>query len=106
MDFAPSFFLLRQETLLVESSLAAGVTAVRNGTLMDRGKLYSGFFQLSIGMERLFKLILVIDFMVSNRLSRPTNKWLRDYGHDLVRLYDAASDLPVASGIIHSLEPG
>ncbi|MCA9419931.1 MAG: hypothetical protein KC592_02865 [Nitrospira sp.] len=103
VNFAPSFFLLQKEMLLVESALMSGLTALRNGSLAERGKLYTGFFQLSIGIERLLKLVLVIDFMVSNSLKPPTNDWLKKYGHNLERLYEAASSLAVASNIIMPL---
>lgn len=106
MDFAPSFFLLQQETFLVESSLAGGLTALRGATLSDRGRFYSAFFQLSIGLERLFKLILVIDYMVSNALERPTYSWLRGFSHDLVRLHTTVSEIPAASGILTPLVDG
>jgi hypothetical protein len=109
-DPAPSFFYLQQELLLAEEALAIGLTALRNGTLTNRGALYVGFFELSIALERILKVILIIDFMHSHRLAYPDSKLVTKYGHNLVRLYNAVRRLgggeilaPLAEGSVSTL---
>ena len=54
------------------------------------GEYYTAFFGLSVGVERLAKLILVTDYTVSNGGQMPEQPVLRKFGHKLVELIDAA----------------
>ncbi|CAK7033601.1 hypothetical protein [Saezia sanguinis] len=54
----------------------------------------TAFFCLSIGLERMSKLILVADYWIKNG-SYPNNRFLKDtYSHDIARLLDACEKLP------------
>ncbi len=100
-----TFFLLQQETMLAEFCLTAGLTAIRNGNLLEKGKLLGGFYNLSIGCERLFKLVLVTDYLLKHNYSKPTNAWLKhEFRHDLVKLHSAITCLESAKGIALPLE--
>lgn len=89
MSFASTFVLLQQEAFLTHGSLSTGLTALRNATFPDKSPFYSGFFNTSIAMERLMKLVVVTDYMLQNAFSVPSKKDLRLYGHDLVTLYSS-----------------
>lgn len=96
-DVAPSFVLLSQEGYLIRSLLTGGLNALITSNPSDKGLYYSAFFQLSIGIERLLKVVLIVDHMRANSLTAPTDKELKGYGHDLVKLFGdvcskAASD--------------
>ena len=54
-----------------------------------KGLYYSAFFELSIGFERLMKLIIIIDYMADNKLSFPEPKAIESFGHKLNELLEA-----------------
>ena len=85
-DFAASFFLLQNEGYLIRASLTTALTALRRANLADRGQYYTAFFQLSIGLERLLKVILIIRHMADHSLATPSSQHIRAFGHDLGRL--------------------
>lgn len=87
MTFSPTFVLLSQEAYLARSSLAGGLTSLRNATFPDKGAFYAGFFNTSIGLERVMKLIVVVDHMLQSNYVPPSKSQLKAYGHDLVALY-------------------
>ena len=92
ITFSSTFTLLQHEVALMEGCLSIGLTALRNATVSDKRKFYSGFFNTSIAFERLMKLIVVVDHMLSNNFDPPTKKQLKTYGHDLSQLYQLSVD--------------
>ncbi len=100
MAFSPTWFLLEQEGLLAQACLCNGLTALRRANLGDKkGLFYSAFFELSIGFERVLKLILILDHMARNQLVPPDSKTVEDYGHKLRSLFDAAKGVCAAHGV-------
>lgn len=87
MGFSQIFFLLQQECYLIDSCLTTGLTALRNAHVGDKGRFYSAFFNLAGGLERLMKLVIVLDHMTHNQLKAPSTKEMRACGHDLLTLY-------------------
>jgi len=85
-EFAPSFVLLQQEGFLVRSCLSTGLTALRNASPQTKEHYYTAFFQLSVGFERLMKLILILDHMAEHALTPPARNMLKAWGHDLAAL--------------------
>lgn len=77
----------------MSSCLAIGLTQLRAAHVHNKGAFYSSLFNLSIGLERLLKAIVVIEHMISNDLSPPTRKQLKQYGHDLAELYDKSVEI-------------
>ena len=59
----------------------------------------SAFFELSIGFERVLKLVLVLDQMARNQLAPPDSKTVEDYGHQLRALLDAAKAVYAARNV-------
>lgn len=108
MAFSPTWFLLEQEGLLAQACLCNGLTALRRANLGDKkGLFYSAFFELSIGFERVLKLILILDHMARNQLVPPDSKTVEDYGHKLRSLFDAAKGVCAAHGVtaLDSFQP-
>src|SRR5262249_10886923 len=102
--FRPQFLLFQQEGYLFQANLTQGLTALRNANLNAKGLYYSAFFQLSIGLERLMKVIVIIDHAAKNSLAFPTNDELRNrFRHDLGRLLDAVRNISVP-GNTHPLD--
>ena len=87
-QFPPSFLLLNQEAELIRATLTSGLTSLKRASAADRGAYYIAFLQLSVGIERLLKLILIVDEMVTHKLEVPSRRYLRDLGHDLERLVE------------------
>ncbi len=89
-DFSPSFRLFQQEGYLVRGCLTTGLTALRDAPFKEKGQYYTAFFQLSMGFERLMKLILILDHMAEHTSAVPSRSVLKNYGgktgHDLVEL--------------------
>lgn len=89
--FQPSHVLLTHETCLASACLASGLNALRRSGLQDKGAIYGALFNLSIGIERLLKATYVIDHMLKNKFAVPADKKLRNFGHDVLGLYDECS---------------
>lgn len=89
--FSEQYHLLSQEAHLTKSSLLSGLDSLKKANLDDRGLFYSGLFQLSIGLERLMKIVVLLDYKVENSYSNPTNRELRSYGHNIEQLYEKCS---------------
>ncbi|OOE72070.1 hypothetical protein [Salinivibrio sp. ML290] len=87
--FEEEYRLLSQEGHLTKSSLLSGLDAIRRANIDDygRGFFYSGLFELSIGFERLMKIVIVLQHKLENKNNNPTNKQLRLYGHNIIDLY-------------------
>jgi hypothetical protein len=90
-----SYSLLTLEGHLFHASLTNGLTALRAASIHQKGTFYAAFFNLSIGLERLMKVVLVIDHMARNSMNPPSDRVLRQHGHDLVMLFDYLQSLPV-----------
>jgi hypothetical protein len=86
----PGWHFLGREAALVRDLIGSGVTALGRANYADKvGDYYNAFFGLSIGLERLAKLILVVDHAVSNSGQMPDERVVRRYGHKLFDLMNA-----------------
>ncbi|PSU73293.1 hypothetical protein C9J22_04995 [Photobacterium phosphoreum] len=93
--FEEEYRLLSQEGHLTKSSLLAGLDSIRRANIDDQGRgfFYSGLFELSIGFERLMKIVVVLQHKLENDNLNPTNKQLRAYGHNILDLYKASCSI-------------
>lgn len=94
--FPPSFLLLQQEGYLIRSCLTTGLTELRSAHVHNKGAFYSALLNLSVGTERLLKAAVIIDHMLKHRLSVPTRRELKAYGHDLVQLHNSCVEISQA----------
>lgn len=100
MAFSATWFLLEQEGLLAQACLCNGLTALHRANLGDKkGLFYSAFFELSIGFERVLKLVLILDHMANNKLAPPPSKYIEGFRHDLIRLFDATKTVCTTRGL-------
>ena len=87
----PEWHSIRREAALVRHLVGSGVTAFGRANYADKtGEYYTAFFGLSVGLERLAKLILVADHAVSHNGQMPEQRVVRKFGHKLVDLTNAA----------------
>lgn len=87
MPFSSTFVLLQNEAFLAQGNLSAGLTALRTAKFPNKGDFYTGFFNTSIALERIMKLIVITEHMISNAGEAPTKNELKNYGHDLMSLF-------------------
>lgn len=80
----PEWKALHREASLVSQILGSGATALGRASYGSGfGEYYTAFFGLSIGVERLAKLILVADYALDNDGALPGQTVVRKYGHRL-----------------------
>ena len=60
------FVLLSNEASLSAISLSQGLTFLRKADFVKKAYASHAFFSLSIGIERLIKLILIYEYRLSN----------------------------------------
>lgn len=86
----PDWHSIQRETMLISQLIGAGVTALGRANYADKkGEYYRAFFELSVGMERFAKLILVVDYALTHQGAMPDEQYVRQFGHDLVCLFAA-----------------
>ncbi|UVL32982.1 hypothetical protein LOY43_18620 [Pseudomonas sp. B21-041] len=88
--FSRTFTLLQQEGHLARSSILSGIDFLLKANLDETriGNFYSAFFQLTIGIERILKLVVITNHMIENNYTPPTDKELREkYGHHIKATY-------------------
>lgn len=92
--FSPSWFFLQQEGYLARACLCNGLTALRQANVGDKkGHFYSAFFELSIGFERLLKLIVILDYMAEHELNAPEERVIRKYEHKLALIMGSVKNI-------------
>jgi hypothetical protein len=92
LGYSRVFTTLLDEGTLAAELLCAGVTTLRTATTPKRGLYELALFNLSIGLERVCKLAVLIDYYISNNSRFPTNELLKNsYGHDLDKLFPAVA---------------
>lgn len=88
--FSRTFTLLQQEGHLARASLLSGIDLLLKANLDESkiGNFYSAFFQLTIGIERILKLVVITNHMLENNYIPPTDEELRKkYGHNIKATY-------------------
>ena len=96
----PEWHSISRETKLVRHLLGSGATSLGRASYGDQmGEYYTAFFGLTVGLERLAKLILVVDHAISNGGTMPHENVVRMYGHKLVSLLNAAADIETKHGL-------
>lgn len=78
----PIWPALRRECILVRGLLGSGITALGKATSDYLEGYYLAFFNLSIGVERLSKLVLIINSKIINN-KFPSGKVMKRYNHNI-----------------------
>lgn len=89
-DFSSIFKLLCMEATLCANCLCTGLTSIRKADHTRADQYYNAFINLSIGLERLFKLILLVHTYLESKTFL-SDKELRALGHNLTALSDKAA---------------
>lgn len=90
----PEWHALGREAALVRHLIGSGATALGKANYADQlGEYYTAFFGLSVGLERLAKLILVADYAIDNNGKMPEEKVVRKFGHKLLDLTNVADTI-------------
>jgi hypothetical protein len=77
---------LANEAALTSSLLGNGLNALRKADLYNKGLYYQAFFSLSIGIERLLKIIVITQYRCNHDEAFPTDINPRKFGHDIIKL--------------------
>jgi hypothetical protein len=91
-------FLLKRECSLAALSIGQGLTLIRKYDFVKHGYANQAFFMLSIGLERLLKIILIYDFRIKNSGRFPDNGVLKKAGHNIRSLFQSAVDIAKNTG--------
>ncbi|HXJ01399.1 MAG TPA: hypothetical protein VNH44_09250 [Micropepsaceae bacterium] len=83
---SPQFLALNREASLAVHMVCSGATTLRRADAATTGLYAQAFFDLSIGLERMAKLIFILDFCYQNNGRFPKDADLRKHGHDLAGL--------------------
>jgi len=83
--------LLMKETGLAATSIEQGLTALRKAHFGQKWLYYQAFFLLTIGIERILKLIIIVHNVIEKD-SFPLNNELRKYNHNLKYLHEKVLD--------------
>ena len=92
MGFPPTFRPFLREAAIARSCLGVGLHALSNAHAGDLMMYPKAFFNISIGLERLLKIIYLIDHAAQHSGSYPSNSAMkRNMGHHLERLAAVAA---------------
>jgi hypothetical protein len=84
--FPPEWHTIGREAELAVAQTASGITALGRADHLHKGYYTQAFFGLSIGLERIAKLIIISDYAITNAGKFPSNDILRNVGHDVAAL--------------------
>ena len=93
---SPMYRLLQNEGHLFQGCFKSSIVALRRGQSADRGRYYAASFNFAIGLERLLKVLLILDNWRRERClpnSQEIRRHGRKSGHDIERLYAAVKEL-------------
>ena len=79
--------LLIKECGLTATSIDQGLISLRKSHFAAKGLYYQSFFLLSIGIERLLKLIFIVKTLVEKD-EFPNNNELKNYGHNIIKMFE------------------
>jgi hypothetical protein len=82
-----------REAQLAAGQIGAGATSLGKANHAEPGYYHQAFFGLSIGIERLCKLIFIADFAIQHGGTFPDQKLLRDLGHKIDELLDVCEEI-------------
>lgn len=86
--FSRTSIAFTREAAIAGQLIGVGLTSLRSANYAATGLYSHAFFSLSIGFERLMKLIFLIDYAIENEGRYPTDETLRKkFGHDLEKLF-------------------
>jgi hypothetical protein len=92
-SFGAQWRAMQREAQLAAEQAAHGVTTLGRANHAETGYYTQAFFALSIGLERMGKLIFLADHAIRNEGAFPTDQDLRRFCHDLISLLAKCEDI-------------
>jgi hypothetical protein len=93
MIYSRQFRMIAQEGHLAANALLSGFEGISKLDYYKPGTIYSVLFNIAIGLERMMKIVFVVQHMVDNELATPTDKQLRTFNHSVTKLYDVLREV-------------
>ncbi|USY18680.1 hypothetical protein NE857_25830 [Nocardiopsis exhalans] len=84
---------MSHEAGLASYSLRGGLRSLRKANYEKPMNYYGGFFQYTIGLERIMKLALIVDYVAQNKTFPNDNQYIKQYGHKINNLLDGIQDI-------------
>jgi hypothetical protein len=82
------------EALFTKELLGYGATQIRRANYATQGLYFQSFNNLSVGLERIGKICLILDYFVETKGTFPTNDYLQNtIRHDLIKLYEKSQKI-------------
>lgn len=78
--------LLVNEAGLASTCIGQGLTILRKANFVNKWNYYQAFFLLTIGIERLLKIIVITKYRVDNNNNFPKDAYLKKLGHNIKNL--------------------
>ena len=94
-----SFLLLQNEGFLMQNCIRTSLAGLRTWRTEDKGAFYGAFFGLTIGLERLLKVLILLDHWNRSRQFL-TDSELKAHCHDIERLYGSVENLFPQYGVV------
>jgi len=91
--------LLLREASMSSMEIGIGLTNIRRYDFVQVGFFYSGIHSITIGIERLLKIIFIYDFQLRNVGKYPNNFELRQFGHKIVDLINKAIEIDISQAL-------
>lgn len=93
MEYNQTFLSLSEEAAFTSEILKSGVTKLGKANYAQRGLYFEAFTNISLGIERLGKLCVLLDYYIHNNMTFPNEDYIRKIGHDLSELYNKSHEL-------------
>lgn len=90
--FNNTFRAFLDEASFTKEILGIGVTQLYKANYAKKGIYFQSFVCLSTGIERLEKLCLILSYCISHNGIYPSEKEIRQYGHNLRSLFNACQN--------------
>lgn len=90
LDFNDEWQFINLEATFVKYLIDSGIAALGNANYSGKGRsdYVRAFLEISVGMERLGKLIIVADYALNHQGCMPDHTYLSDFGHNLKKIFD------------------
>jgi hypothetical protein len=94
MQKTSNYDLLNNEAATSAGMIGTGLTLLRKMDFTKESYQCQAFFCLSIGLERMMKLILIYDYRTNNNNQFPSDNFFKQsYGHNLNKLLSACKGI-------------
>lgn len=90
------FKTISNECQFTREILGTGVTQLGKANYASKGSYFNAFSSITIGLERIGKMVLMLDYYLHNNKTFPTNRYIKnEIGHDLNKLYQKSQEIKV-----------